>query len=301
MDLVKIGKYLAEKRKGLGMTQKQVAEQLGMSDKSVSKWERGVCLPDVSLYEELCALLGVSLNEFLAGEDIPQEDIVRRSEDNLIAVTKDSKHRQRNLRAALAVVCAVAVLIAAVLGYTVSHTVRQPRNFIYPAAQDGAEMKTAQLLSGTDGAFLFHYSLTDEFSTITVYCAEYRAGELVKKEVAGDFSYEDLTPGDEGMIALVPDPDTRTVQLILADNYAKLSADLPILEEMEGPVARSATQMEEQRTIEPGEERGLVALYYSRNGIGAVPVKDIENGDIGSNYDYMYYFSVVFGGETDQS
>ena len=197
--------------------------------------------------------------------------------------------------------CAVAVLIAAVLGYTVSHTARQPRNYIYPAAQDGAEMKTAQLLSGTDGAFLFHYFLTDEFPTITVYCSEYRAGELVKKEVAGDFSYEDLSSGDEGMIALVPDPDHHTVRLILADSYAKLAADLPILEETKDSVARSATQMEEQRTIEPGEERGLLALYYSRNGIGAVPVKDIENGNIGSNYDYMYYFSVVFGGEADQS
>ena len=47
MDLVKIGKYIAGKRKDLGMTQKQLAEKLGMSDKSVSKWERGVCLPDV--------------------------------------------------------------------------------------------------------------------------------------------------------------------------------------------------------------------------------------------------------------
>ena len=50
MDLIKIGKYIAGKRKSLGMTQKQLAEKLGMSDKSVSKWERGVCLPDVSLY-----------------------------------------------------------------------------------------------------------------------------------------------------------------------------------------------------------------------------------------------------------
>ena len=49
MDLIKIGKYIASKRKSLGMTQKQLAEKLGMSDKSVSKWERGVCLPDVSL------------------------------------------------------------------------------------------------------------------------------------------------------------------------------------------------------------------------------------------------------------
>ena len=69
MDLIKIGKYIAEKRKALGLTQKQLAEQLGMSDKSVSKWERGICLPDVSVYMELCGILGISMNEFLAGED----------------------------------------------------------------------------------------------------------------------------------------------------------------------------------------------------------------------------------------
>ena len=70
MDLIKIGKYIAEKRKALGLTQKQLEEQLGMSDKSVSKWERGICLPDVAVYMELCGILGISMNEFLAGEDI---------------------------------------------------------------------------------------------------------------------------------------------------------------------------------------------------------------------------------------
>ena len=63
-DLVEIGSYIAEKRKKLGMTQKQLAEKLGKSDKSVSKWERGICLPDVSVYLELCEILGISLNEF---------------------------------------------------------------------------------------------------------------------------------------------------------------------------------------------------------------------------------------------
>ena len=67
MDTVKIGKYIAGKRKALGMTQAQVAEKLGMSDKSVSKWERGICLPDVSVYMALCEILGISLNEFIAG------------------------------------------------------------------------------------------------------------------------------------------------------------------------------------------------------------------------------------------
>ena len=79
MDLIKIGKYIAEKRKELGMTQKQLAEKLGMSDKSVSKWERGVCLPDVSVYSDLCRVLGIGIHEFLAGEDILQEEITQKS------------------------------------------------------------------------------------------------------------------------------------------------------------------------------------------------------------------------------
>ena len=95
MDLIKIGKYIAEKRKALGLTQKQLAEQLGMSDKSVSKWERGICLPDVSVYMELCGILGISMNEFLAGEDISEENIVKIAEDNLIQVAKDSRRSRK--------------------------------------------------------------------------------------------------------------------------------------------------------------------------------------------------------------
>ena len=89
MDLIKIGKYIAEKRKALGLTQKQLAEKLNMSDKSVSKWERGICLPDVSIYMELCSILRISINEFLAGEDIDAENVIEKSDSNLIQITKD--------------------------------------------------------------------------------------------------------------------------------------------------------------------------------------------------------------------
>ena len=98
MDLIKIGSYLAEKRKALGLTQRQVAEKLGMSDKSVSKWERGVCLPDVSVYSELCSILGISINEFLAGEDIEEEVLVKKSEENLLGMASDSRIKQRRLK-----------------------------------------------------------------------------------------------------------------------------------------------------------------------------------------------------------
>lgn len=64
MNQAKIGKYIAKKRRELGLTQVQLAEKIGMSDKSVSKWERGICLPDVSIYTEICRMLGITVNEF---------------------------------------------------------------------------------------------------------------------------------------------------------------------------------------------------------------------------------------------
>ena len=128
MDLVKIGKYIAGKRKALGMTQKQLAEKLNMSDKSVSKWERGICLPDVSVYMELCEILGISINEFLAGEDIDAENVEKKSEDNIIQVTKDSKKKQKNLKSILAVVTTFAVIMVLVLGAVFVHKVMQPKN-----------------------------------------------------------------------------------------------------------------------------------------------------------------------------
>lgn len=75
MDIAKIGRYIAEKRKRAKLTQRQLADKLGKSDKSVSKWERGICLPDVSVYMELCEILEISVNEFLAGEDISEESV----------------------------------------------------------------------------------------------------------------------------------------------------------------------------------------------------------------------------------
>ena len=78
MDQIKTGKYIAGKRRALGITQEQLAEKLGKSQKAVSKWERGVCLPDVYVYAELCDTLGITLNEFFAGEDIEQAEMAER-------------------------------------------------------------------------------------------------------------------------------------------------------------------------------------------------------------------------------
>lgn len=297
MDLVKIGKYIAGKRKALGMTQKQLAEKLNMSDKSVSKWERGICLPDVSVYMELCEILGISINEFLAGEDIDAENVEKKSEDNIIQVTKDSKKKQKNLKSILAVVTTFAVIMVLVLGAAFVHKVMQPKNYITAVDRTSAEMKTAELLSGADGAYLFNFYAKEEYKTLTIYLSEYQAGELINKSKVADLDYDGLESAKRGVIAVIPDFELFRVKLIIADDYSKCSTDFPILENVENReyYGRSATQVEGEVPIQRDTEQGLMALIYGEDGLEAIPVKEMEQGNFREKNDYVYYLSFRFG------
>ena len=296
MDLVKIGKYIAGKRKALGMTQKQLAEKLNMSDKSVSKWERGICLPDVSVYMELCEILGISINEFLAGEDIDAENVEKKSEDNIIQVTKDSKKKQKNLKSILAVVTTFAVIMVLVLGAVFVHKVMQPKNYITAVDRTSAEMKTAELLSGADGAYLFNFYAKEEYKTLTIYLSEYQAGELINKSKVADLDYDGLESAKRGVIAVIPDFELFRVKLIIADDYSKCSTDFPILENVENReyYGRSATQEEGEVPIQRDTEQGLMALIYGEDGLETIPVKEMEQGNFREKNDYVYYLSFRF-------
>ena len=297
MDLVKLGKYIAGKRKALGMTQKQLAEKLNMSDKSVSKWERGICLPDVSVYMELCEILGISINEFLAGEDIDAENVEKKSEDNIIQVTKDSKKKQKNLKSILAVVTTFAVIMVLVLGAVFVHKVMQPKNYITAVDRTSAEMKTAELLSGADGAYLFNFYAKEEYKTLTIYLSEYQAGELINKSKVADLDYDGIESAKRGVIAVIPDFELFRVKLIIADDYSKCSTDFPILENVENRkyYGRSATQVEGEVPIQRDTEQGLMALIYGEDGLEAIPVKEMEQGNFREKNDYVYYLSFRFG------
>ena len=296
MDLVKIGKYIAGKRKALGMTQKQLAEKLNMSDKSVSKWERGICLPDVSVYMELCEILGISINEFLAGEDIDAENVEKKSEDNIIQVTKDSKKKQKNLKSILAVVTTFAVIMVLVLGTVFVHKMMQPKNYITAVDRTSAEMKTAELLSGADGAYLFNFYAKEEYKILTIYLSEYQAGKLINKSKVADLDYDGIESAKRGVIAVIPDFELFRVKLIIADDYSKCSTDFPILENVENReyYGRSATQVEGEVPIQRDTEQGLMALIYGEDGLETIPVKEMEQGNFREKNDYVYYLSFRF-------
>lgn len=88
MNQEKIGSFIATKRKEKNLTQEQLAEKLGVSINAVSKWERGICLMDMSLLKPLSNILDVSVNEILSGEDIKKEEFKKKAEENIINITE---------------------------------------------------------------------------------------------------------------------------------------------------------------------------------------------------------------------
>ena len=84
MDQQKIGAFMAACRKRKKLTQRQLAEALGVTDRSVSNWENGVCLPDASLYHSLCELLQISIEEFFAGDFLPEGQEQNAADSHLL-------------------------------------------------------------------------------------------------------------------------------------------------------------------------------------------------------------------------
>ena len=122
MDQVKIGKFIAECRKKVNLTQMQLAEKLGITDKAVSKWERGIAMPDTSIMLELCDNLGISVNELLSGEKISMENNNQKNEQLLFDMAKELEQKNKTVWKSMLVIMIISmtalfsgILIAAFL------------------------------------------------------------------------------------------------------------------------------------------------------------------------------------------
>ena len=297
MDLVKIGKYIAGKRKNLGLTQKQLAEKIGMSDKSVSKWERGICLPDVSLYFDLCSLLGISINEFLAGEDIVHENIEKKSEENIISVVTDSKHRQKRLKYIICALLILSIFTTAVI-VTSLYRADRPMNFITPMDENSVEMQTVNLIAGPDGADAYQFTTTDQYARLKIYYSEYHQGKLLNKEPI-EIGFDNMDSPKNGGIIIVPDYDHAVVKLVVwTDEGSKASVDLPLMEGVEGReyyISAQSRIVGEEEIIYDFEDV-LMAWAYDKDEITAPPLLDLLLGktDAYSEIEYIYLFSYEF-------
>lgn len=99
MDQIKIGRFIQKKRKEQKLTQSELAEKLNITDRAVSKWENGICLPDASIMYELCELLNITINDLFSGEVVDMKNSEKRLEENLLEMTKMKEEKDKQLLA----------------------------------------------------------------------------------------------------------------------------------------------------------------------------------------------------------
>ena len=110
MDQIRIGKFIAESRKSRNLTQRQLADALSISDKTISKWECGKGLPEVSLMLPLCAALDITVNDLLSGEKVSSTDYQKKAEGNMMNLMKENEENRK--RMALSIITGVITIIA---------------------------------------------------------------------------------------------------------------------------------------------------------------------------------------------
>ena len=128
MDQVKIGKFISEIRKRKNITQKEIAEKLGVTDKTVSRWENGHYLPDVSLWKELCEILDISILDLMNGEE--KERNKEEMEDSIFNTVKITNKKVSNMKRKTIIIILISLLI--IIGtiiisiYQINHNKKKP-------------------------------------------------------------------------------------------------------------------------------------------------------------------------------
>ena len=132
MDQIKIGKFIAGRRKTKNLTQQQLAEKLNITDRAISKWETGKGMPDSSIMMELCKELDISVNELLSGELIDMNNYNVKVDENLIKLQKQKEYAITSARWSHVIMTIILLIwnFINVIKYGVEEAINRPEFII---------------------------------------------------------------------------------------------------------------------------------------------------------------------------
>ena len=120
MNQTTIGSYIAKKRREKNLTQEQLAEKLGVTNKTISKWENGKCMPDYSIIEQLCKELSVTLSELMDGEDAAEDSMRVYDDEQILDLLRRTQELERQKEILYGVILVVLGIACNAMSGTVS-------------------------------------------------------------------------------------------------------------------------------------------------------------------------------------
>ena len=143
MDQIAIGRYIARKRKEQNLTQEKLAQQLGVSNKTISKWETGKCMPDYSIIQKLCETLHVTLPELMDGEDATENSVRVYDDEQILDLLRRTQELERQKNILYGLVLIVLGIASGAMSKTTGGT--DVQNFIAGILMG---LSAAEILSG---------------------------------------------------------------------------------------------------------------------------------------------------------
>ena len=194
MDTQKIGRFIAENRKKQNMTQVQLAEKLGVTGKTVSRWENGNYMPDLSLLQPLARELGITVNELLQGESIPSEQLPQKAEENIRMTVEYSKVRIRKSQNLIMLTVAICILIMMFVGFKVTQE-NYIRDGLYNTADQcrNAWLDSWNVVQGKDSVYWRDDSFHGRWLQVCMYITDDRCEIFLIEKVGDKYRVADRT------------------------------------------------------------------------------------------------------------
>ena len=254
-----------------------------------------MCLPDVSVYMELCRIIGISLNEFIAGVDIEQVELQEKSEQNILDVTKDGNYKKRRLKAIIAVLVCICVAVTSLSGYLLWKRFHVETNYIEPFDENSAEMRILKLVDA--GPFvLYKFSTDKNISQATVMITCYEKVEKKYKHDVMTYGFKSDNVSDrantvDSVLKVSSENDSNEKNDLISVTVDEGKATFELMEddvELTGYMCAWADEKEHVDIVK-GEEIEFLRISYGMDHVEAI----MPGASIGNN-EYMYSLSVRF-------
>lgn len=223
MDTQKIGRFIAEKRKKLDMTQVQLAEKLGVTSKTVSRWENGNYMPDLSLLQPLAKELDITLNELLQGEYIQPEQLPQKAEENIQITVENSRIKEQKSQRIIILAVAVCIVTMLFAGFKITQS-NNIRDGLYSTADRcrNAWLASWDITPGTDSVYWRDDYFQDRWFQVCMFITDDRSGIFLIEKVENKYRVADRTSNYQ---MLKPEDDDYIQMHVLHGYYHK--EDLP--------------------------------------------------------------------------
>ena len=192
MDQIKIGKYIAKCRKNNKITQSELAEKLGVTDRAISNWENGKNLPDVSFFKPLCNELNITINDLLSGEKVEKNTYQEKLEENVFSVISNVNTKITRIRKTIIILVSMIIVILLTLILVANHEVilNYDGNRMYVEEKDNHLFFTTKDLCTVYSGNINQYStIVDNDYEIIFLTSKCSYNEIIKKSIYNGNSY----------------------------------------------------------------------------------------------------------------